>query len=192
MNLSELKEIINKEVEKTFVPHLEKIEPNEIDSVLSVGDKSFGTFAGNSKTVSQNPGSDNKNLTDWDKSIKLVLNKKTIGFYLFSTKTTVSKFVSELELRYNMKVTINNQELTEYAESHTGIQGLVVGILPKYQKKGYSKLLFDYPKNLGYDYVWAVQTEGMSNLSGWLKRAELLLTINHYSGQKFYITIEKF
>lgn len=192
MNLSELKKLIKEEVENTLVPHLEPIQPNEINKVLEVGDKAFGTFMGNSKTVSTNPNSDNKRLADWDKSKKLVLNKEIIGFYLLSTKNNISNFIDEVVNRHGMKITINDEALFEYAKTHEGIQGLVVGILPEYKNKGYSKLLFDYPKHTGYDYIWAVQTEGMSNLSGWLKRAKLLLTIEHKSGQKFYITIEKF
>ena len=191
MNLSELKKLIQEEVEKTLTPHLEKIEPDEIESVLEIGDRAFGTFMGSSQTVSRNPNVDYKKEADWNKSVKLVIGDLIIGYYLLSDKNSIKNFLNDVVNKYDMKVSIKNKELLDYAENNRGIQGLSVGIVPEYKGKGYSKFLFDYPKSTGYQYVWAVQTEGMSDLAGWLKRAELLLTITHFSGHKFYITLEK-
>lgn len=192
MNLPELKKLIQEEVEKSLTPHLEKIKPSDMDSVLDVGDKAFGTFMGHTKTMSKHPNYNFKKEADLNKSVKLVLGNLIIGYYLLSDKQTIQNFLDSIVTKHRLVVTIDNEELFEYSKHNRGIQGLTVGILPKYKGRGYSKLLFDYPKSTGYDYIWAVQTEGMSDLAGWLKRAELLLTMKSPGGEKFYITIEKF
>lgn len=192
MNLSELKQIIKEEVEKVFTPHLEKIEPNEMETVLKVGDKAFGTYAGFENVVSNNPIIDNRKQANWEKSIKLVLGNEIIGFYLLSDKQTIEQFLGKVQ-KMGFEITVNNPSLLEFAKHSNGVEGLVVGILPQYKGKGYSRFLFDYPKTIGVSYIWAVQTKGMSNLEGWLKRAKLVLTMQvPYSKQEFYITVEKF
>ncbi len=167
MNLSELKEIIQKEVKNTLTPKIEKIKSNEMDSILDVGDKAFGTFDGYSNIVSKNPEINHKEQADWDKSIKMVLGKKIIGYYLLSDKKSIGDFINYVIARYHMQVIVNDKKLLDFAKKNKGIQGLSVGILPEYKGKGYSKFLFDYPKTTNYKYIWAVQTKGLSNLNGW-------------------------
>lgn len=193
MNLSDLKklkQLIQEEVTNALAPHLKKVDPGEIDAILSVGDKAFGTYQGFENVVSQNPMANYKEEADWQKSVKMVLGDKIIGYYLLTDKESIKDLLNKVK-KMGFKVQINNEHLLRYAEENKGVQGLSMGILPEFKGKGYAKLLFDYPKSIGYKFVWGIQTKGMSNLDLWMKRREVVVTFSH-SGQEFYVTMERF
>lgn len=177
---------ILKEMEEKV--HLEKISSEQINNVINVCDNiikvpHFSKVCGADERL--------KNLTETDKSIVLKLGEEIIGFYLLSSKESIEDFIHNAEVRYNLSVKINDEQLFNTVKTKNGVQGLAVGIYEKFRGIGYGKMLLKYPNNIGYDYIWGVQTKGLSNLEPWLKRRKLLATISGH-GQEFYITVELF
>lgn len=69
----------------------------------------------------------------------------------------------------------------------TGVEGLLLAIDESVRGQGWGNKLKDYPKTLGYDYIWGQQFKGLNNLNDWLKRRELVATTS-----EVYITAEIF
>jgi hypothetical protein len=69
----------------------------------------------------------------------------------------------------------------------TGVEGLLLAIDESIRGQGWGNKLKDYPKTLGYDYIWGQQFKGLNNLNDWLKRRELVATTS-----EVYITAEIF
>ena len=69
----------------------------------------------------------------------------------------------------------------------TGVEGLLLAIDESIRGQGWGNKLKEYPKTLGYDYIWGQQFKGLNNLNDWLKRRELVATTS-----EVYITAEIF
>jgi hypothetical protein len=111
-----------------------------------------------------------KGATNWDISAMLVTDEdKILGVYL-----------------------LGDNKLTNFVDSPKykdliGIEGVLLFIDSSIRGLGYGNKLKDYPKTLGYDYIWGQQFKGLKNLGDWLKRRELVATTNDV-----YITAEIF
>jgi GNAT superfamily N-acetyltransferase len=51
-----------------------------------------------------------------------------------------------------------------------GIEGIALGVFPKYKSKGIGKKLIEYAESLDFDYIWGEAYEQLGNLQHWLKR----------------------
>ena len=108
--------------------------------------------------------------TNWNISAKLVDdNGNIMGLYLLGDK--------------QLNSLIN---ITEYNDLK-GVEGVLLAVDTSIRGKGWGNKLKDYPKTLGYDYIWGQQLKSLDNLNDWLKRRELV-----YSDEDIYITLEKF
>jgi hypothetical protein len=87
---------------------------------------------------------------------------------------------------------LGDNQLTDFVDAEKyeglrGVEGVLLFIDSSIRGLGYGNKLKDYPKTLGYDYVWGQQFKGLKNLDDWLKRRELVATTNDV-----YITAEIF
>ena len=107
--------------------------------------------------------------TNWDISLKLYANNELIGFYLLGS-TQLTSLLNESKF-----------------EGLNGVQGVLLTVNPTYRNRGLGNMLKDYPKTMGYDYIWGEQLKSLGNLEDWLKRRELILET-----EDIYITCEIF
>ena len=99
---------------------------------------------------------------DWDISIVALIKDEPIGFYLIAPK---NESFGKTEGR--------------------GLQGIALGLLPRYRKYGYSKDMINYTRSLGFDYIWGEHDKRLENLDSWLKIRELL-----GENKESYFTVE--
>jgi GNAT superfamily N-acetyltransferase len=117
---------------------------------------------------------------------------KIIGFYIFSNETP-NDFLEMLNSsEYDFNINIVNEELFEETNRKNGIEGLALGIDESERGKGYGRKLIEYPKQMGYDYVWGIQTKGLSDIEKWTKRRDVIVNIKAPGNQEFWITVEMF
>ena len=88
---------------------------------------------------------------DWHISVKLVLNSKIIGCYLFS----------------------DTNQLPQY-EGKKGVEGIALQILSEYRGMGYGKMLMSYSECLPYDYIHGLHLKGLHNIENWKKRRDIV------------------
>jgi hypothetical protein len=85
----------------------------------------------------------------------------------------------------------NHQLPSQYVQAKyvglIGIEGLLIAVDESVRGQGWGNVLKDYPKTLGYGYIWGQQFKGLNNLKDWLKRRELIATTS-----EVYITAEIF
>lgn len=111
-----------------------------------------------------------KDVTNWDISAMLVTEDDNIlGVYLLGDNQ-LTDFVN-----------------TQKYENLRGVEGVLLFIDSSIRGLGYGNKLKDYPRTLGYDYIWGQQFKGLNNLNDWLKRRELVATTD-----SVYITAEIF
>jgi len=107
---------------------------------------------------------------NWKKSLLLLDNEDNIkGAYILGNFQLPSQYV---QYKYT---------------GLTGVEGLLLAIDESIRGQGWGNKLKDYPKTLGYDYIWGQQFKGLNNLNDWLKRRELVATTS-----EVYITAEIF
>ncbi len=107
---------------------------------------------------------------DWNKSILLVdLENKIMGVYLLGTHQ------------------INSMIKVKDYIGLKGVEGVLLCVDETLRGQGYGNQLKDYPKTLGYDYIWGQQFKDLGNLNDWLKRRELIGETKYV-----YITAEKY
>jgi GNAT superfamily N-acetyltransferase len=109
------------------------------------------------------------NVTNFKKSLLLYNDDKIIGIY-FLGSTQITQYSNDKRFK-NLK----------------GVEGVMLLVTDEYRGKGFGDKLKDYPKTMGYDYIWGQQAKILSNLSDWLKRRELILETT-----TIYITAELF
>jgi hypothetical protein len=108
--------------------------------------------------------------TNWDLSIMLVDdNNELKGLYLFG-ELQVDSIIKTIEFK-GLK----------------GIEGILLAVDKEIQGQGWGNKLKDYPKTLGYDYIWGQQLKSLNNLNDWLKLRYL-----YAETESVYITIEEF
>ncbi len=107
--------------------------------------------------------------TNWDLSIMLVDGDELKGLYLFGDQQ-ISSILNLLEYK-DLK----------------GIEGILLAVDSSIQGQGWGNKMKEYPKTMGFDYIWGQQLKTLNNLNDWLKRRILV-------GQtkSVYLTLEKF
>lgn len=108
---------------------------------------------------------------DKDLSVVLEINGEIGGFYFFKKNNIPKTDKKEYDELKDLK----------------GIEGVALGVFKKFRNKGYGKLLINYPKKLGYDYIWGYQLKDLENLNDWLKRRKL-----YFDGGGLYVTYQIF
>jgi GNAT superfamily N-acetyltransferase len=169
-------------------PVIMPISKDEVNNIISLCDETviMPNFA---KVCSMNPDRNWHIPVDWSKSIKLVLNNETIGFYLFSFSSNIDSFLQKMK-SFHIDVKIN-EDVYEKIKNKKGVEGVSIGIKKEYRGLGYGRKLFEYPKKLGADYLWSIQTKGISDITSWLKRSELLANLKGF-GQEWWTTVQIF
>ena len=108
--------------------------------------------------------------TNWDISIMLLNELDEVkGVYLLGNK------------QIDSIVKINDYLLLK------GVEGVLLVVDESIRGKGCGNKLKDYPKTLGFDYIWGQQLKTIGNLHDWLKRRKLIAQT-----KTVYITLELF
>lgn len=79
------------------------------------------------------------------------------------------------------------REDTGITDDMIGIQGVALGVSSKYKNLGIGKMLIEYPKTVGADYVWGFQLKDLENINDWLKRRKI-----YSETSNMYITYQIF
>ena len=66
-----------------------------------------------------------------------------------------------------------DEEVYEKLSQLTGVEGVALGVFNEYKNLGIGKMLIDYPKSLGVDYIWGYQLKALDNINDWLKRRKI-------------------
>ncbi|TXG85732.1 MAG: hypothetical protein E6R13_01780 [Spirochaetes bacterium] len=87
---------------------------------------------------------------------------------------------------------LGNHQITSMLDAEeyiglNGIEGVLLCVDESIRGLGYGNQLKDYPRSLGYDYIWGQQFIPLGNLNDWLKRRELV-----GQTEQVYITAEKY
>lgn len=108
--------------------------------------------------------------TNWENSLLLLNEKDEIkGVYLLGDQPVESLVKTE-----------------EY-KGLKGVEGVVLAVDSELRGKGWGTKLKDYPKTMGFDYIWGQQLKTLNNLEDWLKRRVLVAET-----KSVYITAERF
>ena len=107
-----------------------------------------------------------KAVVNWDLSVKLVLDNKIIGCYLFAEGSL--------------------DEYTDDFIGKKGIEGVALVLDKEYRNSGFGKLLIEYSESLPYDYIWGQHLKGIGNLDHWKKRRPYV-----YDSDEVWITAKK-
>lgn len=132
---------------------IQKIKSAEIEQVLEIADTIYSSYykANHKESI--------LSTTNWDISMKLTLNNKIIGFYLFKDENLVD-FLME-----------------EAIKEKKGIQGVALGVLQEHRGNGYGKMLINksierFQKQ--YDYMWGAHAWALNNIEHWRKRRKII------------------
>jgi hypothetical protein len=90
---------------------------------------------------------------NFSNSVVATKDDEVIGFYFLSPKNLKPK----KDITKNMR----------------GIEGVGLGIFPEHKDLGIGKMMIEYPKNLGFDYIWGMQFKQLGNIQDWLKRRKI-------------------
>lgn len=99
--------------------------------------------------------------------IKLMFNDKIVGFHLFSDNSIIYKGNDNIKWYENLDCYKNKR----------GIEGIILGVLPEYTKKGGGTLMVEYETKIiskKYDYMWGGAYKDLNNLSFWLQSRRLI------------------
>jgi|LauGreDrversion4_2_1035121.scaffolds.fasta_scaffold555560_2 GNAT superfamily N-acetyltransferase len=66
-------------------------------------------------------------------------------------------------------------EVYERLNQLIGVEGVALGVFSEYKNSGIGKMLIEYPKTLGVDYIWGYQLKALDNINDWLKRRKIYL-----------------
>ena len=128
---------------------IENIKKEEIEKICELADTVFSEFG------QTNAGNYLRGATDWDISVKLIINGVVAGFYLFKSSN-----------------------LTEpIFRNKKGVQGTALGVLKKYRGQGYGKMLINKSYELfseKYDYIWGMHLSVLNNINHWKKRRTIM------------------
>lgn len=103
-------------------------------------------------------------------SIVAEVNGNVAGFYF---------------LRY---ANIPNDKINPIFKDLKGVEGILLGVIKKYQKLRIGEKLIEFPKTIpDVDYIWGYQLKSLKNIDFWLKRRKI-----HYENSGLYITYEIF
>jgi hypothetical protein len=95
---------------------------------------------------------------DVDSSIVIEKNGQLVGFYFLRRNQIPEKF---------------NPEVFKKLKELNGVEGVALGVFNEFKNEGIGKHLINYPKTMGFDYIWGYQYESLGNISYWLKRRKL-------------------
>jgi hypothetical protein len=195
-DISRLRLLIKKIISENFETlekeevKIEDVNSDEIENILNSCDSAM-KLPHFDKVCSDPQASQRlRAVADWSKSIKLTKDGEIIGFYIFSNENPYDfmESVKPLGIKFN----IENQELFEELKSKSGVEGVAIGINKEERGRGYGRKLLEYPRILGNDYIWGIQSKGLSDIKIWSKRRDVLATAEAPGGQMFWITVEKF
>jgi len=110
---------------------------------------------------------------DYDENISVVavMNNKVCGFYMLR----------------NENIMPNDSSIYKELEGLKGLEGVALGVFKEYKNLGIGKKLIEYPRTLGYDYIWGYQLKKLDNIDDWLKRRKI-----YYENKHLYITYQIF
>jgi len=162
----------------------------DFKELLDICDKTI-KMPGFEDVCSRDPRQRVQQLFQTELSFKATVNGKAVGFYFCSTKENMEEFVLAIKKIYGKSTTSFDENLFNELKNKRGVQGVAIGVLEEYRDFGIGRMLINKPKELGFDYIWGVQTQHISDTSKWLKRRQLLM---HFEMDSLScdITVEKF
>jgi hypothetical protein len=78
-----------------------------------------------------------------------------------------------------------DSQLYDKLKKLRGIEGVALGVFENFKNYGIGKDLIEYPKTLGYDYIWGYQFKSLNNINDWLKRRKI-----YAENDELYITYQ--
>lgn len=108
---------------------------------------------------------------DYNLSVVAVVDGNIAGFYLLREEPIPEKEGEEYEMLSKLR----------------GVEGVALGVFNEYKNYGIGKEMIEYPKKLGFDYIWGYQLKSLENINDWLKRRKLYAE-NSY----MYVTYQLF
>jgi hypothetical protein len=169
---------------------IEPIKKSEIDFILNSCDRNMQIPHFDKACSDKVAGNRLQTIADWKSSIKLVKNGSVIGFYIFSKQQPID-FI-EMVKDYGIYFNILDKKLFNEINTKKGVEGLALGINKEERGSGYGRTLMEYPKKMGYEYIWGIQTKGLSDIEKWTKRRKIVANAKTPDGQEFWITVEIF
>lgn len=153
---------------ENFNPEISVIIPEDNDDVIDLLHEVFGFIDSKEAIKSKILKRLNNGL-----SIKISYDGKIVGCYLLAEKS-VNEFIDDIE----------NDKISDFRKSETsidlpndpgnyGIQGISLAVLPEYRDLGLGKMMKDYVKGMGYDYIWGVQDKKLKNINFWEKSRDV-------------------
>lgn len=94
---------------------------------------------------------------DYNLSIVAEVDGNVAGFYLLREEPIPEEDNEDYEILKNLK----------------GLEGVALGIFKEYKNYGIGKEMIEYPKKLGFNYIWGYQLKSLENINDWLKRRKL-------------------
>jgi hypothetical protein len=141
---------------------ISNIEPNDFEEVLILGESIFKPYdSGVRGTLNYK--------TDWNISLKLTMDNKIIGFYLFCFQNISSH---------------------QKCKGLKGVEGVALGVDENHRGKGYSDLLINesYKQfKQSHDYIWGMHLNTLNVESFWTKRRTIIHQTN-----SFFVSLKMF
>lgn len=158
---------------ETLTPRIEPLDRQDVPAILRA---CVMVFTGKGMS-DEHLVSFVQSYTDWQLSRKLMLGDQMIGFYLLREGSIIELANACGDV---------TEDLTRYQDKR-GVEGIALVVIPEYRGTGYGNLLKNYPKTMGYDYIYGMQLKTLGNLDDWLKRRRLIADCHDV-----WVTLEDF
>lgn len=104
-----------------------------------------------------------------NKSAVMLVGNNVVGFYFIGDN----------------QIPDNGSETYQKLNKMNGVEGVALGILPRYKEMGLGKQLIIWSQNLPIDYIWGYQLKSLENIDDWKKRRKV-----YYEDDELYITYQ--
>lgn len=181
---------------KEFAPHLGNVQkvtkpwnPEIIEGVYQCFERNFG-FNRTACRNAMNLGNFLPDPEPSDVEIFVVIVKDSI----LLSETFDPKWVKGFYIlrRLNLDDVFDPEEYPFVEEwKGNGIQGVALALDKEFRNTGIGKQLISVPYTMNADYIWGLHLHSLNNLNHWLKRRELLMTVDVPGSGSYSLTATK-
>ena len=160
---------------KTFKEYITEadnvlIEKTSIQDIEACAEISYKIFI----TISKEDIDYEMDRVDWNESYKATINDTIIGCILL-TENSVTEFDY-----------CETEDLSSY-KNKSGIEIVLLCVLPEFRNLNIGRKLRDIPLHLGYDYEWAQHFYSLANKDQWVKFGNRVVADD--KTEKFFVTL---